>query len=328
MRSIAANAITLLIVLGLAIAGAAAYGARQFRAPGPSETEQVFVVPRGASLNQIAERLEADGLISSATIFRLGARAGGKAAGLRFGEYRVPPQASMDDVLALLASGDTVDYAITVPEGLTSWEVVELLRASDLLSGEIDSTPAEGTLAPETYNIQRGDSRQALIARMQELQRRNLTIAWENRQEGLTLRSPEEALVLASIIEKETGVADERPLVSAVFHNRLRRKIRLQSDPTIIYGLTEGKGTLDRALTRGDISRATPWNTYAIDALPPTPIANPGRDAIIAAVQPDESDALYFVADGTGGHVFARTLGEHNRNVRAWREIERRRAQE
>jgi UPF0755 protein len=241
---------------------------------------------------------------------------------LRFGEYRIPARASMKEVLDLLASGRTVLYAVTVPEGLTSWEVVELLRASDILTGEIDSIPSEGSLAPETYSVERGDSRAELIARMQALQARTLALAWEGRQEGLRLDSPAQALVLASIIEKETGVAGERARVSAVFHNRLDRGMRLQSDPTIIYGITEGRGRLDRAIRRSDISGETAWNTYVIDGLPPTPIANPGREAIVAAVQPEQTDELYFVADGTGGHAFARTLAEHNRNVQAWRAIE------
>ncbi|MGF1659364.1 MAG: endolytic transglycosylase MltG [Rubrimonas sp.] len=328
MRALAANAFTLLIVLGLAAAGLAAYGQRMFTGPGPHQEERVFVAPRGATLDQIAERLEAEELISSARLFRIGARYAGKAGALRFGEYRVPAGASMREILDLLASGRSIQYAITIPEGLTSWEVVEVLRASDLLSGEIDSIPAEGALAPETYSVQRGDSRAALLERMQDLQRRTLALAWEGRADGLTLRSPEEALVLASLIEKETGQPGERGLVSAVFHNRLRQGMRLQSDPTIIYGITEGRGPLGRDIRRSDITRATAWNTYAIDGLPPTPIANPGRDAIVAAVRPDASDALYFVADGTGGHAFARTLAEHNRNVAAWRAIERSRAAE
>ena len=326
MRSIAANAFTLLIVLGLAVMGAVNYGQRMFTAPGLSETEQVFVVPRGASLERIAGALEEAGLVSSAALFRIGARYGGKDNALRFGEYRVPAGASASDILDLLASGRTVQYAVTVPEGLTSWEIVEVLRASDMLMGEIDAVPAEGTLAPDTYSVQRGDSRAEVLARMQALQSRRLEEAWDARHEGLLLRSPSEALVLASIIEKETGVAGERGRVSAVFHNRLARGMRLQSDPTIIYGLTEGRGSLGRPIRRSEISAPTAWNTYVIDGLPTSPIANPGREAILAAVQPMVTDELYFVADGTGGHVFARTLDEHNRNVRAWRAIERARA--
>lgn len=326
MRSVAANAFTLLIVLGLAIIGAAAWGERAFNAPGPSAEPRIVAVPRGASLDEIARRLEAEGVISSATLFRLGARYARQADALRFGEYEVPAGASMAEVLALIASGRSIQYAITVPEGLTSWEIVRLIEASDLLTGEITALPPEGSLAPETYNVQRGDARESVIARMQALQARTLAEAWGARKAGLSLRTPEEALALASIIEKETGMVEERARVSAVFHNRLARGMRLQSDPTIVYGLTEGKGPLDRPLTRADISRPTRWNTYAIDGLPPTPIANPGRASIIAALQPIESDELYFVADGTGGHAFARTLTEHNRNVQAWRAIERRRA--
>lgn len=328
MRSIAANAITLVIAIGVLIAGLAAYGVQTWRAAGPLAAERVIVVPRGATLDRMAERLEREGVISSAALFRIGARYEGRAEGLRFGEYRAPAGASMAEVLELLVSGRPVQYAITVPEGLTSWEVVELLRASDVLEGEIETTPAEGSLAPETYSVTRGESRAAVIERMRRLQERTLAEAWEARDPDIPIATPEEALVLASIIEKETGVAAERARVSAVFHNRLRRGMRIQSDPTIIYGITKGQGPLDRALTRRDINEPTPWNTYVIDALPPTPIANPGRESIFAAVQPAESEELYFVADGTGGHVFAESLAEHNRNVAAWRAIERQRAQQ
>ena len=232
----------------------------------------------------------------------------------------------MREVLELLGSGRGIQYAVTVPEGLTSWEIVRLLEDEPLLTGEITEIPAEGSLAPETYSVSRGDTRASVIARMQERQTRLLEEAWAARLPGIEVNSPEEALTLASIIEKETAVAEERQRVSAVFHNRLRRGMRLQSDPTIIYGITEGQGPLDRALTRSDIDGPTRWNTYVIPALPPTPIANPGRDSIFAAVQPIETDEFYFVADGNGGHAFARTLEEHNRNVAAWRAIERARS--
>jgi UPF0755 protein len=326
MRSIAANAITIVIALSIVVAGLVAVGKRAFESPGPLERETLFVVPRGATLDRVAEALEAEGIISSAALFRIGARYERQAESLRFGEYRVPAAASMREVLELLGSGRVVQYAVTVPEGLTSWEIVRLLEEEAVLSGEIGSVPAEGSLAPETYSVSRGDSRAALIARMQARQTRLLEEAWAARAPGIEVATPEEALVLASIIEKETAVADERQRVSAVFHNRLRLGMRLQSDPTIIYGLTEGEGPLGRALTRSDINGPTRWNTYVIPGLPPTPIANPGRDAIFAAVQPIESDELYFVADGSGGHAFARTLQEHNRNVAAWRAIERARS--
>ncbi|MEL6793054.1 MAG: endolytic transglycosylase MltG, partial [Pseudomonadota bacterium] len=206
---------------------------------------------------------------------------------------------------------------------LTSWEIVEQLRVSDLLTGEIDAVPAEGSLAPDTYFIQKGSTRAALIQRMAEAQTKIVEEAWAARDPETPLRSPEEAVILASIIEKETGVGAERAKVGGVFVNRLNRGMRLQSDPTIIYGITNGEGPLDRPILRSDISRPTKYNTYVIDRLPPGPIANPGRAAIMAAVQPEETEFLYFVADGTGGHAFARTLAEHNRNVAEWRKIER-----
>ncbi len=326
MRSIAANALTLLIVLGVALAGVIGYGVRGFNAEGPLSAPQTVVVARGASLDRVATQLEQAGVITSAKLFRLGARYQGKDGALRYGEYQVPPGASMASVLDLLVSGKVVQYAIAVAEGLTAWEVVELLEASAVLTGEIAEIPPEGSLAPDTYAVQRGDTRAEVLVRMAALQQRRIGEAWTARAEGLPFDTPEQMVTLASIIEKETGVAAERPLVSAVFHNRLKRGMRLQSDPTIIYGVTEGRGPLGRALTRGDIQRPTAWNTYAIDGLPKTPIANPGRDALLAAVRPAESDALYFVADGGGGHAFARTLAEHNRNVAAWRAIERERA--
>jgi len=326
VRSIAANALTLLIVLGVALAGVIGYGVRGFNAEGPLSAPQTVVVARGASLDRVATQLEQAGVITSAKLFRLGARYQGKDGALRYGEYQVPPGASMASVLDLLVSGKVVQYAIAVAEGLTAWEVVELLEASAVLTGEIAEIPPEGSLAPDTYAVQRGDTRAEVLVRMAALQQRRIGEAWTARAEGLPFDTPEQMVTLASIIEKETGVAAERPLVSAVFHNRLKRGMRLQSDPTIIYGVTEGRGPLGRALTRGDIQRPTAWNTYAIDGLPKTPIANPGRDALLAAVRPAESDALYFVADGGGGHAFARTLAEHNRNVAAWRAIERERA--
>lgn len=326
MRALAANAMTLFIVLGVVIAGLAAWGERAYRGAGPLAADAVFEVPRGATLDRVADKLEAEGVIASARVFRIGARLDGRGDRLRFGEFAIPARASMEEVLDVLASGRVILHFITVPEGRTAHEVVALLNESPLLTGEIAETPPEGSLAPETFAVQRGDTRASVIARMTDLQRRTLEEAWAARNDRVQVRTPEEALILASIIERETGVPDELERVSAVFHNRLRRGMRLQSDPTIIYGLTRGEAPLGRALTRADIQSRTPWNTYVIDGLPPTPIANPGRAAIFAATQPIESDEYYFVADGAGGHAFARTLEEHNRNVAAWRAIERQRA--
>ena len=229
----------------------------------------------------------------------------------------------MDEVLAMLVEGKAILHKVTVPEGLTSYQIVEILRASEILTGEIAEIPPEGSLRPETYSIERNQSRSDVLGDMAQAQAAVLAQAWEMRVEDLPLASPEEVLVLASIVEKETGVASERGKVASVFINRLRRGIKLQTDPTVVYGITGGKGPLGRGLRRSELDRATPYNTYVIPGLPPTPIANPGRDAIMAVVNPDETDFLYFVADGSGGHAFATTLSDHNRNVAKWRAIEK-----
>lgn len=326
MRHLAANVLSILIVLGLVLAGAVLYARHAFMAPGPLGEERVFMVERGATLRGASARLEAEGIIADARLFRLGARYGGQADALRFGEYLVPAGASMAEVLALLTSGRTITHKVTVAEGLTSWQVVDLLRAVPVLEGDPGEVPPEGSLAPNTYFVHRGDTRAEVLARMQADQAATLAEAWAARAEGLPLASPEEALVLASIVEKETGVPEERGRVASVFVNRLKKGMRLQSDPTIIYGITEGKGTLGRGIRKSELERATPYNTYAVDGLPPTPIANPGRDSIMAVVNPDVTSFLYFVADGSGGHAFAETLDEHNRNVQRWRAVERERS--
>jgi UPF0755 protein len=219
-------------------------------------------------------------------------------------------------------------YRIAFAEGITSWQVTEGLKSVDVLTGDVADVPPEGSLAPDSYEVRAGDTRASVIARMREAQEVILAAAWEGRAEGLPLESAQEALILASIIEKETGVAEERRQVASVFVNRLRRGMRLQTDPTVIYGITEGRGVLGRGLRQSELRRPTPWNTYVIDGLPPTPITNPGRASIAAAVNPAETDYVYFVADGNGGHAFAETLAEHNRNVARWREIEAGRATE
>ncbi|MEO9782133.1 MAG: endolytic transglycosylase MltG [Sedimentitalea sp.] len=213
-------------------------------------------------------------------------------------------------------------FRIALAEGVTSWQVVEALNAIDVLSGEITERPDEGMLAPDSYEVVSGADRTALLTQMQEVQELRIAAAWESRQEGLPLASPEEMLILASIIEKETGVAEERRQVASVFVNRLNRGMRLQTDPTVIYGLTKGQGVLGRGLRQSELRSRTPWNTYVIEGLPPSPIANPGMASLEAAVAPAETDFVFFVADGTGGHAFAETLEEHNRNVAKWREIE------
>ncbi len=218
-------------------------------------------------------------------------------------------------------------FRVALAEGVTSWKVVEELGQIDVLDGEVAERPAEGALAPDSYEISPGDSRADLIARMEQAQEAILAQAWQNRAEGVPYDSPEEALIMASIVEKETGVAEERPMVASVFVNRIERGMRLQTDPTVIYGLTNGEGVLGRGLRQSELRKETPYNTYVIDGLPPTPIANPGRASIEAALNPSQSDYVYFVADGSGGHAFAATLAEHNRNVAAWRKIEAEKAE-
>ncbi|WGV17081.1 endolytic transglycosylase MltG [Fuscovulum ytuae] len=226
-----------------------------------------------------------------------------------------------------VAEADDIRWRVTLAEGVTSWQVVDALRRAEFMSGEIAEVPPEGTLAPDSYEVTRGADRAALLALMAERQAATLAELWANRVEGLPYDTPEEALIMASIIEKETSVPEERRRVSAVFVNRLEQGMRLQTDPTVIYGVTRGEGVLGRGLRQSELRRETPWNTYVIDGLPPTPIANPGRLSIAAALDPEESDYLYFVADGTGGHAFARTLAEHNENVARWRAIERERGE-
>ncbi len=325
MRNVAANALSVLIVVGLVVLVAIGLAKREFSAPGPLEDEVLLELPRGADIRDAARLLQLKGAIDSEFLFRVGARYRGEARAIRYGEYRIPERASMEEILAMMVRGETVRRKVTVAEGLTSWEVVELLRQNEILTGEIEEIPPEGTLAPETYQVERGHTRAEVIRWMQETQRRILAEAWERRPEEFPLESPEELLILASIVEKETGVPEERARVASVFLNRLEQGMKLQSDPTVVYGVTEGKGALGRGLRRSELDAETPYNTYVIEGLPPEPIANPGRDAIMAVVNPEETDFLYFVADGTGGHVFAETLAEHNRNVAEWRRIERQR---
>lgn len=229
-----------------------------------------------------------------------------------------------DAYAELVEDNVPVAYRLTIAEGVTSWNIVNALKGADFLTGELpEEIPAEGTLAPDTYEVTKGSSRADVIRRMTDAQQFILAEAWATKDEDLPYDTVEEALIMASIIEKETGVSGERGKVASVFVNRLRRGIRLQTDPTVIYGITQGQGSLGRGLRRSELRRATPWNTYVIDGMPPTPIANPGRAAIEAALNPDETPFIFFVADGTGGHAFAVTLAEHNANVAKWREIER-----
>lgn len=328
MRHVAANALTLMIVGLVVLFGIATWAQRQYREPGPLNEPLRFEVARGETLAGVTDALDAAGAISNPSIFRVAARYTDMESGLRFGEYEIPAGASMQDILELLNRGGNVLRQIVVPEGWTSFQVVEMLREREDLTGEIEEVPAEGSLAPAGYDYQKGDARSDILARMQEEQEQILTEAWDGRAQDLPLDTREELLILASIVEKETGLAEERPEVAGVFVNRLQRGMRLQTDPTVVYGITGGRETLGRGLRRSELAAPTEYNTYVITGLPPGPIANPGRDAIAAAANPAATENFYFVADGTGGHAFASTLEEHNANVVRWRRIEAERARE
>lgn len=312
------------LLLGAAGFGAWRWALLQLDAAGPAKAETAVVIPRGASSGTIAERLAAGGIVADQRFFLLGL-ALVPGSPLRAGEFAFPAGVSIREAIAILRSGRTVQRRLTVPEGLTVAQVLGLVEEAEGLIGTVDTVPPEGMLLPETWAYSWGDTRASVVRRMTEAMERALAEAWAARAPNLPLASAREALILASIIEKETGVADERAKVAGVFVNRLRRGMPLQSDPTVIYAVTGGAGTLDRPISRADLAFDHPVNTYRNRGLPPLPIAAPGRASLMAAVRPAETDALYFVADGTGGHVFSRTLEEHNRAVARWRQIERER---
>ncbi|HYJ57935.1 MAG TPA: endolytic transglycosylase MltG [Methyloceanibacter sp.] len=324
--------VTFIFLMACLVVGAYYWAKVKFDQPGPAATSTVVVIPRGEGVSAIAERLQRDGVIADRRIFMTSILYFMYLKGqrtLKAGEYEFPKHASVRQVLDTLVEGKSIEHKVTLAEGLTSYQIVQKLLAHPELKGEIAEVPPEGTLLPDTYKFGRSDTRQDIVERMQAAQKKFLAKVWETRAEDIVVRTPEEALILASIVEKETGRADERTLVAAVFRNRLKKNMRLQSDSTIIYGLVGGKGALDGPILREDLDRETAYNTYKINGLPPTPIANPGRASIEAVLRPANSKDLYFVADGTGGHVFAATLDEHNKNVFKWRKIERElRAQE
>lgn len=302
-----------------------------FDQPGPLGHTTVAVIPKGEGVYEIASRLEREGIISDRRMFMaqyLAERlytnyAEGKPIQLKAGEFEIRKQASLRQVLDTLSEGRAILYRITIPEGLTSAQIVERLKAEPNLEGEIGQIPPEGSLLPDTFKFSRGMPRQELVDRMRTEQQRLLATLWEKRQKNLPFETPAQAMTLASIVEKETGRADERSRVAGVFVNRLRSRMRLQSDPTIVYGIIGGQGSLGRPITRPDIDTRTAYNTYQIDGLPPGPICNPGRSAIEATLDPAKTTDLYFVADGTGGHTFSASLKEHNSAVQTWRRVER-----
>ncbi len=326
-----------LAFIGALALGAILYlGAGMLDAKGPLAEETVVTIPEGAGANTIAAILRREGALPDRRVagvadptmlFRTAVRTKGASSRLRAGEYLIPANVSVNGLVDLLTSGQAIQHRVTVPEGLTSFQVVQRLANHEVLEGPIPAIPPEGSIRPETYNFSRGATRQEILDKMMADQRAIVEKAWASRAPDLPLSSPEELLILASIVEKETGVGSERAHVASVFTNRLRRGMRLETDPTIIYGLWGGEGKpKDRGgLRRSELDQRTPYNTYQIDGLPPGPIANPGEAALMATANPIETDDLFFVADGTGGHVFAKTYDEHLANVAKWRQIERER---
>ena len=289
---------------------------------GPLVTEQVFEIQKGTGLSSISDKLKDEGVISSAGTFKMFVKFDGGEANLKAGEYAVPSAASMRDVYEILTDGQAILYPVTFAEGLTSAQIIRKISGIDTIPGAAPNTPAEGTLLPETYMLPKSMTKTALVKKMRAEQEALIDELWQDRAIGLPIKSKYEAIILASIVEKETGVNSEREHVAGVFINRLNQGIRLESDPTIIYGITGGE-KLGRGLRRSEIDRKTDWNTYQIPGLPKTPICNPGRAAIAAVLNPMDTDDIFFVADGTGGHAFAKTLREHNNNVIKWRKVER-----
>lgn len=309
------------MALAIAVLLLVLWGVWVFSGPGPAAKETTVVLRPGAGLQEIAATLEDRKVVGSASVFMAAAQLTGAARELKAGEYLFKPRTAMGGVLDKIRRGDVVRHFVTIPEGWTSEQAVEILMAEPALTGSAP-VPPEGSILPETYEVQSGEDRAAVLNRMTAARDKLLNQLWPKRKPGLPFTTPDQAMTLASIVEKETAVPAERPRIAAVFVNRLAKGMRLESDPTIIYGLTKGR-PLGRGLRASEVKTPTPYNTYLITGLPPTPIANPGRAAIAAVLDPPQSDELYFVADGSGGHVFASTFEEHLVNVAAWRAIEK-----
>lgn len=314
----------LLSLAGLAVIGGLAV--HHYLNAGPLDESKIVLIERGKGVNAIARKLKTEGVIEQPLLFNVIARL---QTSLKAGEYEFPAQISMAEVIKMMEEGAVFDRKITIPEGLTSYQIVKLLKAREDLEGEIKNLPKEGSLLPDTYHFVKGETRSQKILQMQAAMTKALDELWEKRADNLPIKTKKEAVILASIVEKETGVAKERERVAGVFINRLRKSMPLQTDPTVIYAITKGKikeggkGPLGRRLLRKDLDIESPYNTYKNAGLPPGPIANPGYAALKATLNPEENDYIFFVADGTGGHVFAKTLTEHNRNVAKWRQIRR-----
>jgi len=316
--------ITLLLIAMLGAGGVYYYGRQVLEAPGPLKEDKIVNIPQRAGKRDIAETLNKEGVTDvNPWVFIASVAALKASSDLKPGEYAFQKNASLRDVIATIVEGKVVQHAVTIPEGLTSEQIVARLSDNDIFTGSVRELPREGTLLPETYKFPRGTTREQVIQRMQQAHKRVLAEIWERRNQDIPVKSPEQLVTLASIVEKETGKPDERSRVAAVFVNRLKQRIKLQSDPTIIYGLVGGKGTLGRPIKRSEITQPSPYNTYVIEGLPPGPISNPGRASLEAAANPARTRDLYFVADGTGGHAFTETYDAHQKNVAKLRAMEK-----
>ena len=315
--------LTFVLLGALATVGGLVWLMKEARSPGPLTEDKVVMITREDDAAGIADQLERAGVIDSAMWFNLLTVLDGNRGALKRGEYAFKAGMSMNDIEDELIAHRVIRYKITIPEGLTSEQVVDQLREDTVLTGDVREPPREGSLMPDTYYFERGDTRVSILSRMAKIQAKTVEDIWKARSPDLPIKSPWEMVTLASIVEKETGKTEERPRVAGVFINRLDKHMRLGSDPTIVYGLVQGKGTLGRSITKADLNQSTPYNTYIIDGLPPGPICNPGKAALEAVAKPARTKDLYFVADGTGGHAFAETLDQHQKNVARWRQIEK-----
>ena len=315
--------LTFVLLGALATVGGLVWLMKEARSPGPLTEDKVVMITREDDAAGIADQLERAGVIDSAMWFNLLTVLDGNRGALKRGEYAFKAGMSMNDIEDELIAHRVIRYKITIPEGLTSEQVVDRLREDTVLTGDVREPPREGSLMPDTYYFERGDTRVSILSRMAKIQAKTVEDIWKARSPDLPIKSPWEMVTLASIVEKETGKTEERPRVAGVFINRLDKHMRLGSDPTIVYGLVQGKGTLGRSITKADLNQSTPYNTYIIDGLPPGPICNPGKAALEAVAKPARTKDLYFVADGTGGHAFAETLDQHQKNVARWRQIEK-----
>jgi UPF0755 protein len=316
--------ITLLLIAMIGAGGVYYYGRQVLEAPGPLKEDKIVNIPQRAGKRDIAETLNKEGVTDiNPWVFIASVAALKASSDLKPGEYAFQKNASLRDVIATIVEGKVVQHAVTIPEGLTSEQIVARLSENDIFTGSVREVPREGTLLPETYKFPRGTTREQVIQRMQQAHKRVLAEIWERRNPDIPVKTPEQLVTLASIVEKETGKPDERSRVAAVFVNRLKQRIKLQSDPTIIYGLVGGKGTLGRPIKRSEITQPSPYNTYVIEGLPPGPISNPGRASLEAAANPARTRDLYFVADGTGGHAFTETYDAHQKNVAKLRAMEK-----